>query len=129
METANTRSDGGPQARPLDTPGVRRIPTTTPRAAVVGYSGTLRFGPHVLVPGTAPVNGDGSTFAKGDAHGQTRRCIEIIGEALGELGADLSQVVRTRVQVTDIARREEIGRGHGEAFGASPPVATMRYGP
>jgi enamine deaminase RidA (YjgF/YER057c/UK114 family) len=125
METANTTSDGGTQARPLDTPGVRRIPTTTPWAAAVGYSRALRFGPRVLVSGTAPVNGDGSTFAKGDAHGQTRRCIEIIGEALRELGADLSQVVRTRIYVTDIARWEEIGRAHGEAFGASPPVTTM----
>ncbi|TVP49925.1 MAG: RidA family protein [Gemmatimonadales bacterium] len=143
METGNTSSGDDtsdhpaahpsaadpPAAHPpdpaLDTPGVRRIPTTAPWAASVGYSRALRFGPHMLVSGTAPVNEDGSTFAPGDAHGQTRRCIEIIEHALRELGGNLSQVVRTRVYVTDISRWEEIGRAHGAAFGANPPVTTL----
>ncbi|CAN5774079.1 RidA family protein [soil metagenome] len=125
METVNAPSDGDTSARSLDTPGVQRIPTATPWAAAVGYSRALRFGPHVLVSGTAPVNADGSTFARGDAHGQTRRCIEIIGEALRGLGADLPHVVRTRIYVTDISRWEEIGRAHGEAFADHPPVTTM----
>ena len=58
-------------------------------------------------------------------HGQAERCIEIIAAALAELGAGLADVRRTRVFVTDITRWEEVARAHREAFGGSPPAATM----
>ena len=63
--------------------------------------------------------------APGDAYAQTKRCLEIIADALAELGADLSDVVRTRMFVTDISRWEEFGRAHGEVFADHPPTTTM----
>jgi enamine deaminase RidA (YjgF/YER057c/UK114 family) len=62
---------------------------------------------------------------EGDAYAQTMRALSIIGEALTELGADKSHVVRTRLFVTDMARWPEIGRAHREFFGATRPVTTM----
>ena len=75
--------------------------------------------------GTAAVGPDGKVVAPGDLHAQTVRCIDIIAAALGELGARLADVRRTRVFVTDIGRWQEVARAHREAFGASPPAATL----
>ena len=61
----------------------------------------------------------------GDAYAQAKRCIEIIEKALVEVGAELADVVRTRMFVTDISQWEAIGRAHGEAFGEIRPATTM----
>lgn len=91
----------------------------------VGYCRALRAGDWVLVTGTTAVAPDGGVFAPGDAHAQTRRCFDIIEQAVVELGANLGHVVRTRMFVTDISRWEEFGRAHQEIFGANPPCAAM----
>ena len=74
---------------------------------------------------------DGAVYAPGGAYAQTKRCLEIIEEALAELGAGLSNVVRTRMFVTDISRWEDFGRAHGEAFADHPPTTPRwwRSGP
>ena len=91
----------------------------------VGYCRSLRAGDHVFVTGTAPVAEGGGVHAVGDGYGQALRCFEIIREALAAHGADISDVVRTRMFVTDIERWEEYGRAHQETFGAHPPTTTM----
>jgi len=91
----------------------------------IGYCRALRAGRHIYVTGTAPVGDGGGVFAPGDAYAQARRCIELIGRALRELGADVAHVVRTRMFVTEIARWPEFGRAHQEFFGAHPPATTM----
>ncbi len=91
----------------------------------VGYCRALRAGDHIYVTGTAPVAEGGGVAAPGDGYAQAKRCFEIIKRALGDLGADLSHVVRTRMFVTDIKRWAEFGRAHREFFGAHPPATTM----
>lgn len=91
----------------------------------VGYCRALRAGDRIFVTGTAPVTEGGGVHAPDDAYEQARRCLEIIAEALAELGAGLQDVVRTRMFVTDIERWEEVGRAHGEAFRGHPPTTTM----
>ena len=91
----------------------------------VGYCRSLRAGDHVFVTGTAPVAEGGGVHAVGDGYGQALRCFEIIREALATHGADMSDVVRTRMFVTDIERWEEYGRAHQQTFGAHPPTTTM----
>ncbi len=91
----------------------------------VGYCRAIRAGDHIHVTGTAPIDDDGRTFAPGDAYAQARRCFEIIDKALGELGASLPDVVRTRMMVTDINRWKDFGRAHAECFAAHPPATTM----
>ncbi len=91
----------------------------------VGYCRAVRAREHIYVSGTAPVDENGLPFAPGDAYAQTRRCFEIIDQALRTLGADLSNVVRTRMFVTDISRWAEYGRAHGELFAKHPPATTM----
>ena len=96
-----------------------------PWESIVGYSRAVRVGPHVAVSGTAPVGEDGEVVGIGDAYAQTKRCIEIIEAALGEAGATLGDVVRTRMFVTDISQWEAIGRAHGESFGDILPATAM----
>jgi enamine deaminase RidA (YjgF/YER057c/UK114 family) len=54
-----------------------------------------------------------------------RRCGEIIAAALAEAGGSLSQVVRTRMFITDPSDAEQIGAVHAELFGDAAPAATM----
>ncbi|MEO1068493.1 MAG: RidA family protein [Cyanobacteria bacterium J06638_6] len=96
----------------------------TPWENKVGYCRALRVGQQILVSGTSPSDGQGGTFAPGDAYAQTLRCFEIIRQALEELGADLSDIVRTRIYVTDMAQWEAIARAHYELFVDHPPVNT-----
>ncbi|MBE9138937.1 RidA family protein [Nodosilinea sp. LEGE 07088] len=90
----------------------------------VGYCRALRAGQHIFVSGTSPSDGEGGTFAPGDAYAQTHRCFEIIQQALEDLGADLGDVVRTRIYVTDMSRWEDVARAHHELFADRPPVNT-----
>lgn len=92
---------------------------------VVGYSRAVRVGNQVFVSGTTAVDGNGSVVAPGDAYGQARFIFERIAKALGDAGASLDDVVRTRMYVTDIGQWEAIGRAHAEAFADAPPAATM----
>ncbi|MFQ5538551.1 MAG: RidA family protein [Gemmatimonadota bacterium] len=93
--------------------------------ARVGYCRALRAGDAIFVTGTAPVAEDGGVHAPGDAYAQARRCFEIMGRALEELGAGFRDVTRTRMFVTDISLWEEYGRAHAEVFGAHPPATTL----
>lgn len=102
----------------------RRVHSGAPWESRVGYCRALRAGNRIFVTGTAAVT-DGAVHAPGDGYAQAKRCLEIIAEALGELGADLSHIVRTRMFVTDISRWQEFGRAHGEAFAGHPPTTTM----
>jgi enamine deaminase RidA (YjgF/YER057c/UK114 family) len=60
-----------------------------------------------------------------DVEQQTRQCIKNIESILNKAGADLSNVVRTRIFVVDIDAWETIGRVHGEFFGEIRPATSM----
>ncbi len=103
---------------------VKRVRSGSPYEETIGFSRAVRVGDRVLVSGTAPVPPAGEAVAAGAAD-QMRRCGQIIETALGEAGATLSDVVRTRVFITDPSDADEIGAVHAELFGAAAPAATM----
>jgi len=103
----------------------KNIHSGAPWESVVGYCRAVRVGPHIFVSGTAPVGDDGEVVGHGDAYAQARRCIEVIEKALGQVGAGLEHIVRTRMFVTDIERWPEVARAHQEAFGQVMPATTM----
>ena len=90
---------------------------------LVGYSRAVRTGNTIAVTGTVGIGPDGK-FPAGAA-AQTRRALEIVLAAIEALGGKHTDVVRTRIFVTDISRWEEIGKVHGEVFSDVRPATTM----
>lgn len=103
----------------------RRVSSGAPWEPVVGYSRAVAAGDYVFVSGCTSVDEDGRLVHEGDHAAQTRQAISNVARALSELGCSLSNVVRTRMFVTDISRWEEVGRAHGEAFGDAHPATSM----
>lgn len=91
----------------------------------IGFSRAVRVGSHLAVAGTAPIAPDGGVAAPGDVYGQTKRCLEIIAQAIADAGLSLESVIRTRVMLTDISRWEEAARAHGETFAIIKPACTF----
>lgn len=102
--------------------GRRHVSSGNPWEGRVGYSRAVRAGDHVAVAGTAPQWPDGTV--DGDVEVQARRCLEIIGAALAEAGADLADVVRTRIYLVDAADAEAVGRAHHAVFAEVRPACT-----
>jgi enamine deaminase RidA (YjgF/YER057c/UK114 family) len=100
------------------------VGTGAPWEESVGYSRAVRVGDLVHVAGTTALR-DGDVVGRGDAYTQAKVALQIIGEALARVGAGYSDVVRTRMYVTDISRWEQVGRAHGEVFAEVRPAATM----
>jgi enamine deaminase RidA (YjgF/YER057c/UK114 family) len=91
---------------------------------VVGYARAVRVGPVIEISGCAPTSADGSIVGQG-AYEQTRQCLRVVGEALAGVGAGFDDVTRTRIFTTVPRRWREIGRAHGEVFGAIKPVTSL----
>lgn len=102
---------------------VRRISSGSPWEPVIGFSRAVRVADRVLVSGTGPVWPDGTCDP--DPSAQARRCLAIIAGALGEAGADPSQVVRTRMYLVDAADVEVVSRAHAAVFADTRPAATI----
>lgn len=106
-------------------PERHRITGCSPYEGRIGFSRAIRVGDHVFVSGTAPIAPDGSTACRGDAFGQTERCIEIVREALSKAGASLEDVVRVRMLISDRKASEQICEAYREAFGEIRPASTI----
>ncbi|MET0703288.1 MAG: RidA family protein [Mycobacterium sp.] len=95
----------------------RNVSSDTEFEATVGYSRAVRMGPLVAVAGT--------TGAGDDVAAQARDALRRIESALRDAGAELTDVIRTRIFVTDISQWQAVGAVHAEVFGDICPVATM----
>lgn len=102
-----------------------QVSSGSPLEPQIGFSRAVRVGSFVAIAGTAPIAADGSVAARGDVYGQTKRCLEIINQAVMDAGLHMRDVIRTRVMLTDISRWEEAARAHGEVFAQIRPACTF----
>jgi enamine deaminase RidA (YjgF/YER057c/UK114 family) len=100
------------------------ISSGSPYEPIAGFSRAVRVGQHVYVAGTAPIMPDGGEPPV-DMYGQTRRCLEIIGEALANAGARFEDVVRTRAYATSPDLFDEFAHAHGEVFSEIRPASAF----
>ena len=100
------------------TPGVERLAGDPPSPYEVAYSFSrvVKAGQFALVGGTTSIGEDGVVLG-GNPYEQTVEILRKLEHELGRAGARLTDVIQTRVYVTDISRADEVGRAHGEAFG------------
>ena len=91
---------------------------------IVGYSRAVRVGNIVEVAGTTAMDGN-QLIGKDDMYAQSKFIFEKIEKALQQADASMTDVVRTRMYVTDISHWEEVGKAHGEFFRSIKPASTM----
>jgi enamine deaminase RidA (YjgF/YER057c/UK114 family) len=103
----------------------QNISSGSPYESLIGISRACRIGKFIAVSGTAPIGPDGKTVGVGDPTMQARRCIEIIQEALQKAGAELTDVIRTRLILTRIDDWKVIAEVHGKYFKEIRPACTI----
>jgi enamine deaminase RidA (YjgF/YER057c/UK114 family) len=92
---------------------------------IVGYSRAVKVGNIIEVTGTVASGEDGNVVGKDDAYAQTKFIYQKIENVLQRAGAEMKDVIRVRMFVTDIARWQEYGRAHSEFFKDIKPCNTM----
>ena len=76
------------------------------------------------ISGTVALDENG-IVGKGDFYQQTKFIFQKIEKILAQGDFAMTDVVRTRMYVTDITHWEEVGRAHGEFFRNIKPATSM----
>ena len=100
------------------------ISSGAPWEPIAGYSRAVRVGQFIEVAGTTAVDSQGNFFGEGDVVAQTQYVLEKIQLAIEQAGGTLSDVVRTRIYVTDREYMMDVAQVHGKFFGTIRPAST-----
>ena len=99
-------------------------PLSTPSApAVAGpYSPAVRAGDWIVLAGQVPLDPATGTLVPGDAAAQAKQVIDNIVAVLTDCGAELTDVAKTTVFVTDLGDFGAVNDVYATAFGDHRPA-------
>ena len=99
------------------------VSSGSPFEGQIGFSRAVRIGNLIEVSGTAPIK-DGKTAGEG-AYEQTMACLDIIIKAVESAGGKASDIIRTRIFLTDMSVWQDAARAHGEVFSEIRPASSF----
>ena len=105
----------------------KNISSGTYYESIGGYSRAVRIGSVVHVAGTTATDGASDVIGVGDSGAQTEFIIQKIERALKEAGAELKDVVRTRIYLAPDTDWKPVVEMHGKYFGDIRPANTLVY--
>ncbi|MQY15868.1 hypothetical protein SRB5_60600 [Streptomyces sp. RB5] len=103
--------------------GIERVPGEAWEDAM-GFSRAVAAGERVVVSGGIPFTG-GVLQGEGDPYIQAKAAFGNALDGIGELGAGIGSVIRTRMYIAHARDVDEAGRAHKELFDAVRPVGTL----
>ena len=90
---------------------------------ILGYSRAVQVDNTLYISATAASGEDG--IVGEDFYTQTKFILEKLGAVLADAGFEFSDVVQSKLYLTDISQWEEAGRAHGEVFGEIRPTLSL----
>lgn len=91
---------------------------------IFGYSRAVRVGNVIEVSGTTAVDENSEVVGAGDMYAQAKYALQKIEKAIIEAGGQMTDVVRTRVYMTDFGQFEAVAKAHLEVFGEIRPASS-----
>lgn len=88
------------------------------------FSQGIRVGDTIYLSGQVGMDRDGNVVGKGDMAAQTRQTIENIRLLLAAEGANLDDVVKVTMYVTDMSQADAARAVREEYFTTFPPAST-----
>jgi enamine deaminase RidA (YjgF/YER057c/UK114 family) len=103
----------------------QNVSSGTPWEDINAYSRIVRVGQLVYVSGTTAADESGTIQHPGDMYGQAAYILRKIEKALQSVGANLTDVVRTTVYLTDMDQFAQAAKAHKEFFDTVRPANTL----
>ncbi|CAM4261989.1 endoribonuclease L-PSP [Bacillus manliponensis] len=100
------------------------ISSNSPFENYLGSSRAVKVGNIIAIAGTAPIDPNNKGVAN-NVYDQTKSCIEIIKNAVEEMGLSLENIVRTKIYLTDMKNVDEAAKAHKEYFDQIKPACTV----
>ncbi|MDC7695386.1 RidA family protein [Asticcacaulis sp. DXS10W] len=100
------------------------ISSGSPFEPTIGFSRAVRIGNRIEVAGTTAMR-DGKLVGAGDCYLQTKTILETIVKAVEEAGGSVTDIIRTRIFLTDMSLWQDAARAHGEVFGEIRPASSF----
>ena len=90
-----------------------------------GFSRAVQIGNTLAISGTTAQVASGDVVGGSSSYAQTRFALEQVKKILAGAGFALTDVVRTRLMVTNLADFGEYARAHHEVFEAVRPASSI----
>lgn len=89
-----------------------------------GYSRAVRVGNIIEIAGTTAVDENSQHVGEGDMYLQAKYVLQKIEKAIIAAGGQITDVVRTRIYVTDFSMFADLARAHSEVFAKIRPASS-----